>query len=180
MIRLFTAVELPAELRRRMAQLCTGVDKARWVPEENLHLTLRFIGEVAEDLAEDIAAELDAVRAAPFPLTLSGAGHFESGRRVRTLWLGVEKSEALTALYDRIDAAVQRAGLPPEGRRFHPHITLARFRNGRPAAVRGWLAANGMFRAVPIMVERFVLFSSHLRSEGALYRPEVEFPLGRK
>lgn len=180
MIRLFTAVELPGELRRRMALLCTGADNARWAPEENLHLTLRFIGEVAEDVAEDLAAELDAVRAEPFPVTLSGAGHFESGRRVRTLWLGVEKNDALTALYDRIDAAVLRAGLPPEGRRFHPHITLARFRNGRPAAVRDWLAANGMFRAFPFMVESFVLFSSHLRSKGALYRSEVKFPLNRK
>lgn len=177
MIRLFIGLEIPAELRSRMAMLARGVDAARWVAEENLHITLRFIGEVPEDRAEDLAAALDAVRASPFDVTLSGAGHFESGRRVRTLWLGIERNEAMKFLYEKVESALVRAGLEPEGRKFKPHVTLARLKDAPPSAVKGWLAANTMFKAVPFTVDRFVLFSSRLGRQGPTYTPEVVFPL---
>jgi 2'-5' RNA ligase len=178
MIRLFVAIEVPDELRRRIAAICQGVERARWVPEENIHLTLRFIGEVPEDVMEDIVAELGAVGGDPFEVTLVGAGHFESGRRVRSLWLGVERNAALQALRERIDAAILRAGLPPEGRKFKPHITLARLNDGSPEDVRGWLQANTLFRSVPFTVGQFVLFSSFQGRNGSIYRSEAEFPLG--
>lgn len=177
MIRLFVAIELPSVIRRRMASLCVGIDSARWVAEENLHLTLRFIGEVPEDRAEDAAAALDGVRAESFLIVLRGAGHFGSERRVRALWLGVEKSEALIALRDRIESALVRCGLEPEGRNFHPHVTLARFRSGTSGEIGQWLAANTLFRSVPITVDRFTLFSSHLGRAGPIYTPEVEYEL---
>lgn len=177
MIRLFVGLEIPEELRRRMASLARGVDIARWVPEENIHITLRFIGEVPGDQAEDLAAALETVRAAPFPLTLSGAGHFESRGRVRALWLGVDRNGDLNALYDKVESALVRAGQPPESRKFKPHVTLARLKDARASAVSGWLAANTLFKAVPITVNRFVLFSSHLGRKGAIYTPEVVFPL---
>ena len=177
MIRLFVGIEIPEELRRRMAMLATPIDGARWVPEENLHITLRFIGEVPEDVAEDLAEALHDVKVPPFSVSIAGAGHFESRKRVRTLWLDVEKNEALQALHDRIDSRLVRSGLAPEGRRYKPHVTLARLNEARPATVRDWLASNGMFRAVPFPVDRFVLFSSHLGRNGSIYTPEVEFPL---
>lgn len=177
MIRLFVGLKIPEEIRRRMAWLARGVDIARWVPEENIHITLRFIGEVPEDQAEDLSAALETVRAAPFSLILSGAGHFESGGRVRALWLGLERSEELNGLYGKVESALVRAGQPPERRKFKPHVTLARLKDARPSAVSGWLAANTMFKAVPFTVDRFVLFSSHLGSKGAVYTPEVVFPL---
>ena len=161
-----------------MALLATPIDGARWVPEENLHITVRFIGEVAENVAEDLAEALHGVRASTFSVSIAGAGHFESRKRVRTLWLDVEKNEALQALHDRIDSVLVRAGLEPERRRYKPHVTLARLKEARPATVRDWLAANGMFRAIPYRVDRFVLFSSHLGRNGSIYTPEVEFPLG--
>ncbi len=92
MIRLFVALELPADLRRRMGQISTGVRDARWVDEENLHLTLRFIGEVEDCWVEELVSALEVVESPAFPLTLSGAGHFESRKRVRVLWIGTEKS----------------------------------------------------------------------------------------
>lgn len=177
MIRLFTAVELPPDLRRRMAAMCVGVESAKWVPEENLHLTLRFIGDVGEDVAHDLLPALGSVRGAPFTLTLAGAGHFGSRRHVRTLWLGVEKCPPLSALYDRIESALVRAGLEPEGRKFAPHVTLARLKNGAPHEVGGWLSANTLFRAAPFTVDRFVLFSSHLGRSGSIHTPERVFPL---
>ncbi len=177
MIRLFVAVELPQELRARIGMMCTGIDSAKWVAVDNLHLTLSFLGELPEDRAEDIAGALSSVGGAPFPLTMGGAGHFGSGRRVRALWLGVERCPALSALRDRIESTLVRAGLPPEGRKFHPHVTVARFGDVSPGWIRDWLSANTLFRAAPFTIERFVLFSSHLRRGGAIYTPEMEFPL---
>ena len=177
MIRLFVAIELPADLRLRMTALYTGVDRAKWVPEENLHVTLRFIGEVGEDVGEDIVTALSTIRGEPFAVTVTGAGHFETGRRVRALWLGLDKNPELDALRKRVESMLVRTGLDPEKRKFSPHVTLARLNNGSPGEVRDWLAANTMFRAYPFTVERFVLFSSYLSRNGAIYTPEVEFPL---
>ena len=132
MIRLFFGLELPGELRMRIEMLSAGIDRARWVAPENLHVTLRFIGEVEEPAMEEIAQEAAAIRFDPFPVTLSGAGHFERRGRVSAVWLGVEPDPALTALRDRIEAAAVRAGQPPEGRKFRPHVTVARLDRARP------------------------------------------------
>ena len=136
MIRLFFGLELPGELRMRIAALSAGIDRARWVSPEDLHVTLRFIGEVEEPAMEDVAAEASAIRFDPFAVTLSGAGHFERRGRVSAVWLGVEPNPALAALRDRIEAAIVRAGQPPEGRRFRPHVTVARLNQARPGGVR--------------------------------------------
>jgi 2'-5' RNA ligase len=178
MIRLFVALEIPAELRGRIAAIARGVERARWVPEESIHLTLRFIGEVREDVMEDVVAELGTIAGEPFDLAIAGAGHFETGRRVRSLWLGVERNPALAALRGRIDAAIVRAGLPPDGRKFKPHVTVARLNDGDPEEVRGWLQANTLFRSVPFTADRFVLFSSFVGRNGSIYRAEADFPLG--
>lgn len=174
--RLFVGLEIPDELRDRLVMIQSGVHGAKWVPRENLHLTLRFIGEVDEVQARDLAHDLFRVRAPGFELTLSGAGHFEANRRVRQLWIGIERNEALNALHDRIDALATRA-VGPDNQRFRPHITVARLNGAPPDAVRHWLAANSLFRSVPFAVERFVLFSSFLGKSQAIYREEVEYPL---
>ena len=177
MIRLFVGIELPGELRRRMVMIQTGIERAKWVSEENIHLTLRFIGEVPDGIARDAAEALATVDAPSFPLPIAGAGHFESGRRVRAQWLGIEPSEALTGLRGRVESALVRAGLEPEHRKYKPHITIARLNKASPGLARDWLAANTMFRAVPFSVDRFTLFSSHLSREKAIYVAEGDFPL---
>ncbi len=177
MVRLFVALELPDELRERLAAIARGVEGARWVAPENLHVTLRFVGEVDDAAARDIAMDLSAIRAPAFDLTLVGAGHFETGRRVRQLWVGVERNPALVALHDKLELVLVRAGLDPEKRRFQPHVTLARLNGAAPETVRRWLGANTLFRAVPFRVESFVLFSSFLGKAGPIYRAEAEFPL---
>ena len=178
MIRLFVAVALPAGLRRRLAMLQRGVKGARWVDESNLHLTLRFIGEVEEHRVEDIAGALDRIDVAPFPLALAGAGHFESRGRVRALWVGVDPNPPLVELQGRVESALQRAGLGAEGRKFAPHITMARLDRARPEVIRNWLHENSLFRAEPFAVEHFVLFESLLGNQAAVYRPVAEYPLG--
>ena len=179
MIRLFVALALPETARRRMTMLAAGVREARWVDIENLHLTLRFIGETPEDQLEDIGRALQGVRADAFELVLSGVGHFESRKRVRALWLGVEANPALMALHERIAAALMRAGRAPDARRFVPHVTLARLKPAPPAHVVGWLEANSLFRAAPLAISDFTLFRSHLGHRGAHYRALREFPLER-
>ena len=180
MIRLFVGIELPNELRQRMALIQTGVERAQWVPTENIHLTLRFIGNILGDGEDDALDALETIHAPPFSLTLNGAGHFESRKRLRALWLSVERSDALIDLRNRIESALVRAGLEPERRKYKPHITIARINNGSPGIARSWLSANTMFRSVPFTVESFVLFSSHLSRDKAIYTPEMEFPLTNK
>lgn len=177
MIRLFVGIGLPEDIRARLAGLCGGVPGARWVPAENLHLTLRFIGEVPNGEMEDIHHALATVRTRRFDMTLAGVGHFETGDQVRALWVRVEKNPELTALQARIESALVRIGLEPEERRFTPHITLSRLRDTPVSRASAFLAHNNMFRAGPIPVESFSLFSSFRQRDGAIYREEAEYPL---
>src|SRR5205085_6878330 len=125
----------------------------------NLHLTLRFIGEIDEGLAADVDAALQRVKVRPFKLQLAGAGVF-GGNRPRALWVGVERDPALWQLRDKIEQALIRAGLEPEGRRFAPHVTLARLRDPVLDQLGQFLAAHAQFRADPLPVEEFSLIAS--------------------
>ncbi|MBT5571952.1 MAG: RNA 2',3'-cyclic phosphodiesterase [Alphaproteobacteria bacterium] len=178
MIRLFVAFDLPAELRVRLTGLRGQVPGARWIPAESMHLTLRYIGEVNEDVAEDVHDALGRVADDPFEIQVSGVGHFESRGQVRALWAGVTRNEALARFQARIETVCQRAGLAPESRRFHPHVTLARCRDTSPARVAPFVAEHAGFQAPPFQVGSFVLYSSNLGRSGSSYIPEVTYPLG--
>ena len=175
MIRLFTALPLPDDLRTRIAALEGGIGGARWVAAENLHITLRFVGEVQEDRIDDIVAAVEAVRAPAFEIAPGGTGHFGTRRRVDTVWVGIERSPEITALHARIDSALVRAGLPPERRKYAPHITVARLRGAREGKVLGWLEATGGFFAPP--ADGFRLYESSLGRGGPVYTPLAEFAL---
>ena len=169
MIRLFVALGLPDDIRERLAGLSGGVPGARWVEPHNFHLTLRFIGETEEGRLEDIDDALRAITHPPFELTLEGMGQFGSGRKIHTLWAGVERSEPLAHLQARIESAVVRAGFPPEGRKFTPHVSLARLAGSPPERVMRYLAGNGLFRSRPFAVAGFALYESRLGRHGADY-----------
>jgi 2'-5' RNA ligase len=177
MIRLFVGLSLPDEVRLRLAALASGIPGARWLEPETYHVTLRFIGEVEEQVGEAIHDLLDGIRAPAFPLELAGMGAFDTGHRAHTLWAGVEKSAALVFLRDKVESAVVRAGLPPETRKFSPHVTLARIKDQPGRRLHDFLSHHGLFRAGPFMVDRFVLYSSHLGRTGATYTAEAEYPL---
>ena len=176
MIRLFVGIALPAELRLRLSLLCTGLPGARWVDAGNLHLTLRFIGEVDEGVASDIDATLARIRAPRFAVTLAGTGCF-GGDRPRLLWVGVESSDALLQLHDRIEAALRRAGLAPETRRYSPHVTLARLKQVAIPRLQEFLSANALFRATPILVDRFSLIASYPTKSNAIYEDQADYRL---
>lgn len=178
MIRLFVGLELPAVLRERLAGLGAGIEGVRWVDEENLHLTLRFIGEVDEAQAEDIVEALDRVQVPPFRIVLDGLGTFGAGARLRAVWVAVQPSPELDALHRKIERAVVRAGLPAEGRRFVPHVTLARLGSVAAREKLGpFIAYNAAFRSRPIRVSGFTLFQSFLTGEGADYVAVERFDL---
>ncbi|MBV9861376.1 MAG: RNA 2',3'-cyclic phosphodiesterase [Alphaproteobacteria bacterium] len=176
MLRLFVGIEFPPELKLRLSLLCGGVPGAKWVDPGNFHLTLRFIGEVGEDVAADIDEALLRLRARPFALQLAGTGVFGDSKP-RTLWVGVERGPELVALRDKIEQALIRVGLAPEPRKFAPHITLARLHNPALDKLRAFLAANAGFRAEPLRVERFSLIASFPTKAGSVYEDQADYPL---
>ena len=176
-MRLFVAIALPEDLRSRLSDLCAGLPGARWVAPQNLHLTLRFIGEVDGHEAEEIDAALSGIASQRFALSLSGVGQFGDRRNLRAVWVGVERNELLLRLQAKVEQALQRAGLPPEKRKFKPHITLARFKSHPGTRLEGYFAEHAVFRAPPFEVASFTLFSSYLAQEGAIYTAEAVYPL---
>jgi 2'-5' RNA ligase len=176
-MRLFVGLNLPWALRQRLSMLASGLAGARWVPPENYHITLRFIGETPSHRAEDIDSALACLRARGFALTLAGIGTFQRGGRTTALWAGVERSPPLELLQAKVETALQRAGLEPERRRFVPHVCLARLDNVPEAKLAAFVQAHNLFRAEPVTVDHFTLFSSRLGKEQSVYTAEVEYEL---
>ncbi|MEI8394257.1 MAG: RNA 2',3'-cyclic phosphodiesterase [Rhodospirillaceae bacterium] len=178
MMRLFVALALPGDVRSRLVGLCAGVPGARWVEPEDMHLTLRFIGEIEEHLLSELHDALAGVIAPSFDLVLEGLGQFGAGHQARTLWLGVSHNENLLHLQAKVESALVRAGLPPEPRKFTPHVTLARLKEPSSERLARFLAGNGMFRSQPITVDRFILYRSYKGRAGPLYEALAEYPTG--
>jgi len=176
MIRLFVALELPEAVRDRLVALQGGVPGARWATNGQLHLTLRFIGEVAENVGHDVDDALLSIRAPGFELELSGVGEF-GGKNPRALWAGVRANGALLHLQKKVETALQRIGLEPEARKFSPHVTLARLRASPREKVVAFLSHYNLFSSGPFRIDRFVLFSSHQGSGGSVYHAERIYPL---
>jgi 2'-5' RNA ligase len=177
-MRLFVGLDLPWRLRQRLAGLAGGIQGARWLPPDNLHITLRFIGEVYAHQAEEIDHALAALKARGFALSLTGVGTFEKAGRPVQLWVGVERNPQLDLLQSKVETACQRAGLERERRRFAPHVTLARLDNANEAKLVAWMQAHNLFRSEPVPVEHFTLFRSLLGKEASVYSAEVEYALG--
>jgi 2'-5' RNA ligase len=177
MMRLFVALPLPEELRDRLGGLSGGMDNTRWVDPDNLHLTLRFLGELDGRQARDMAAELSGIDAPAFDMELKGLGTFGSGKKVQALWVGVDGPEPLYRLQTKVEQAAQRIGLAGERRRFKPHVTIARFKGPPGRKLGDFLQAHGLFASGPIYVDRFQLISSQLTPKGPIYRVEAEYPL---
>lgn len=167
MHRLFVALPIPEAVADLLLDLEDGPDNLRWVHADQLHLTLRFIGEVDGDAAEDIAAALSSVAFGAFPLRLDGTGCF-AHRRHGALWAGVAPREPVSELAAKVERAVQAAGVTPETRAFHPHITLARWNGSRPE-LHPWLTRHAGLTSAEWIVGRFGLYESRLGKAGPSY-----------
>lgn len=177
MIRLFAALSVPPAFGSPLQARQAGIDGARWRPLEAFHVTLRFFGEVREDVARDLDAELSQIAARPFEIALKGAGSFADGDDIHAVWAGVADSPALTRLAGACESAARRAGLPADKRRYRPHVTLAYLRRPDPAEVGAWIQANNLLASPPIPIDRFGLYSSHQTKAGSVYELEAEYPL---
>ena len=177
MMRLFVGIPLPGDVREALAGLRSGLPGARWAEPRNMHVTIRFIGEVGKPEAEDIDAELWAVRAPAFELAFSGIGLFQSGSRVRTVWAQLERSSSLVRLREKVELAVVRAGIEPERRKFKPHVTLARLKNTPGDRVGAYVGDHDAFASGPFPVTGFALIRSFLNRDGPHYEPVAEYAL---
>lgn len=177
MPRLFTGIEIPAEQREEIARLKLPLPGGgRWTDPVDLHLTLRFVGDIERPQAEEFADRLESIDLDAFELRLAGLGAF-GGNEPRSIWCGVEDSPALEALARANDRAARSAGLPPDTRQFKPHVTLARLKYASADEVARVLQRLGAFRTAPFIVSRFVLFSAKPKTGGGPYAIEEAFNL---
>jgi 2'-5' RNA ligase len=176
--RLFAAIGLPDSVCAPLLALQSGLPGASWRPRENLHLTLRFFGDVDERKAEDLELELARIVTPAFDLTLKGAGWF--GRlEPHALWIGAEPGAALLDLQAKCERAARRAGLDPDPRKFVPHVTLAYLQNTPVDKLAAFTQALGTFRCEPVTISRFSLYASWLtRGEANIYEPVTRYQLG--
>jgi len=179
MIRLFVALRPPPAIRRELLDIMEGVPAARWQDDEQLHVTLRFIGEVERPVAEDVAVALSQIVAPAPTVSLAGVWRFEKRGRTDTLWAGVAPHDALAALHRKVDQACVRAGLEPERRAYLPHITVARLARsaGTGFAIEEWLAIHAGLMSAPFPLSHLVLYQSHLGRDGATYEPVARWAL---
>lgn len=178
MPRLFVAIDLPDQIRERLSKMCCGLPGARWVSPEHLHLTLRFIGEVDSTVFRDVREALHEVRGNSFTMQLDGVGFFPPRGKPRVVWVGIRKSDHLVQLRNRVEAVLVKTGLEPEGRKYSPHITLARLKNTPSSKVASFLTHNSMFITEEFPVNEFFLYSSVLNSKGAKHYIENGYSLG--
>lgn len=176
MIRLFAALSLPPAVTARLAGMGGGLPGARWVPAANMHLTLRFFGEMDEPTAHELHHALARIQGPAPTLGLAGLGTF-GGRKPNALWAGVRGDYALTRLQARIESAAQAAGLPADPRKYTPHVTLARLGTPRADRLAAIIAGHGDWRTEPMSFSHFTLFRSHLGHEGAQYEALHDYPL---
>lgn len=176
MPRLFTALEIPRNAAMSLSLLRGGLPGARWIDVENYHITLRFIGDVDGRMADEIVERLDRIDRPEFQLRLEGIGSFGS-KKPHSIWAGVSPSPEMYALQGEIERICQRIGLPPDPRKFTPHVTLARLKYSRVDDVVHYLAGRGNFQTSTFSVPRFVLLSSRESVGGGPYLTEEVFPL---
>ncbi len=178
MPRLFTGLEIPPEIAGHLSLFRGGLAGARWIDPENYHLTVRFIGDISAHDADEIAAALERVHRAPLTLRLNGLATLGT-RKPHAIVATLAPSPALMELQAEHERIIQRLGLPPEGRKYTPHVTLARLRTGNARAIADYLSMRGGFTSGPFTVDRFVLFSSRDSVGGGPYVVEEAYDLSR-
>src|ERR1700744_2566398 len=176
MPRLFTGLEIPAEIGQTLSSLRGGLPGARWIDPENYHVTLRFIGDIDGISANEIASMLFRVNRKPFEVTVQGLQSF-GGRKPRAVVAAIEPSRPLIELQAELERLMQRIGLDPEGRKFTPHGTLARLPDASSRDVADYLSVRGYFPSKVFTAERFVLFSARASTGGGPYVVEDSYEL---
>jgi RNA 2',3'-cyclic 3'-phosphodiesterase len=172
--RLFVAIDLPESTRQLLGNLDPHIRGVRWIDTAQMHLTLAFFGDVADKIDPAMREKLNAIEFGAFFLSINGVGTFSARGAPKIIWIGVGKAHPhLFQIHKRVHEAALAAGLEPELRPWHPHITLARCRNVAPQSLRNFLKANADFDAGMIRVEVFHLYSSKLTAAGPIHTREL-------
>jgi 2'-5' RNA ligase len=182
MPRLFVAIDLPEPLKQQLSALAMPIDGVRWTSTANLHLTLRFIGDVSQDVAEEIQAALPAVQSPPFSLQLSGVATFpgHSRKPPRIIWAGLSNPPALQSLHEKIETVIRDLGLTPDNRPFTPHITLGRVKSTDEhtvSAIGQFIEHNAAYHSAAFVPAEFVLMESQPSASGQIYTALARYPL---
>ncbi len=177
MKRIFLALRLDTLTCALLSGLGSEVPGSHPVPQEQLHLTLRFIGDIEGTTFRDIRERLWDLPAPPITLSVTGVGHFPPRGKPRILWAGIKPSVELIGLRNRLNPILRECGITPEQRKYHPHVTLARLKNSSPHRVARFLSQNSMLSTPPFTVHQLTLFSSILTPKGAVHTIEEEYPL---
>jgi 2'-5' RNA ligase len=178
MPRLFVALDIPERIKDDITATFCAMHGARWVEDNQIHLTLRFIGEVSADTADVIKKALRSVKGRPFSLCMKGVGFFPPRNEPRILWAGIAENEELMRLQSRIERTLVATGLEHDDRKFHPHVTLARLHATHPQHVARFVTQNSLFMTEEFSVSAFHLYTSTLGKEGAIHEKEVSYRLG--
>ncbi|MEN8140397.1 MAG: RNA 2',3'-cyclic phosphodiesterase [Thermodesulfobacteriota bacterium] len=178
MDRLFVAIPIDQSHRQGLARICTGLPGMRWTPDEQIHLTLRFIGQATDEQTEAIAEALARVSHPPFDLIIQGCGVFPYDKSPRVLWAGAVASDELMELEKKVNRALRRAGCKLSRQRFHPHITIGRPRKTPARLMARYLESQALFTLPPMAVKKFCLYTSILSPAGARHYLSAEFDLG--
>lgn len=177
MLRLFLGIPLPPEQALALSTICTGLHGVRWVDPGNFHVTIRFVGEIDEGVATDLDAEVALLRAPKFSLTVAGVDFFGPVEKPRAVIATLDRETGLHHLFERLGMVMARVGLPPDHRRFTPHVTLAYCAKPNPAEIMQYVAANNLLRLAPFAVERFHLVRSYLTKAGSFYEDIAAYRL---
>lgn len=182
MYRLFIAVPIPSHIKSSLLQLRVNIPGAKWIPEDQLHITLKFIGEVDGHVFKDIRNKLSEIKMDQFPLQIKGVGYFPPGNSSKrsvpkVLWAGIGDLIYLSRLKNKIESTLNESGIKREGRKFNPHVTLARLKNSHPQSITDFLSAYSTFKSDSFRVEEFRLYSSKLLPGGAVHNIEAVYPL---
>jgi 2'-5' RNA ligase len=174
--RLFVALRPPATARGALRAVMAGAPGARWQDDEQLHCTLRFLGELDHHAAEDVAAALGGLRHEPIAARLEGIGCFDRAGRIDALWAGVAPREPLKALHDKVGRLLGHAGIAPDERAYLPHITIARFPRAL-APAPGIEARIARPDCAPFLFTEVRLYESLLGPDGAIYETVARYKL---
>jgi 2'-5' RNA ligase len=179
MYRLFIAIDPPEEVKDQLTEICFGLPGAKWVEPEQMHITLKFIGEVDGAVLREAREALATIPVNPFEVTVKGVGFFPPRGDPQMLWAGINGNDRLVQLRNKIETTLERAGIGREKRKFAPHIGLANVKHTPSPKIAGYLTEYALFQLPPFEVAEFCLYSSHLGSERAIHTVEEVYPLAR-
>ncbi|MDZ7658404.1 RNA 2',3'-cyclic phosphodiesterase [Fodinibius sp.] len=170
-MRLFIAIPLPKGVKQQLLDLQQPIEGIRWQSQEQMHLTLKFVGEVDKTTVSELREELDNIVHSDFSMTISGIGYFPEGKQPKVVWAGIKENANLQELHKKVENRCEKMGIAPENRPYKPHVTIGRTKNAYKRSVTSFINQHKKFGIQNIQVNEFVLFESELHPDGARHHP---------